>query len=233
MTIAARYDTDLYAESVVALTRAAQERNVDGSPCDFCDFLALVLAATAANVGGPDRLIAGRPGSWQAAYVDSLVRGTMGDLPDEWTWCRTQPILVRLNVAQLIEDGLHHPGLMGLDEALENLGKRYESADREQDLDAWDSDIDRYTSEYRLYAQRFTLAAHSVANIISGLSIEVHVEADADPNSTWWSTTATNNPSQSDSDQLALEIWHAARDLTPLPNVDIWLSATLGARSHR
>jgi len=88
---------------------------------------------------------------------------------------------------------------MGLDEALENLGKRYESADTEKDLAAWDSDIDtvtdRYTCEYRLFAQRFTVAAQSVANNIPGLSAEVHVEADIDPNSTWWSTTATNNPS--------------------------------------
>jgi len=102
-------------------------------------------------------------------------------------------------VFELIEDGLHHPRLMGLDEALENLGKRYESADTEKDLAAWDSDIDtvtdRYTCEYRLFAQRFTVAAQSVANNIPGLSAEVHVEADIDPNSTWWSTTATNNPS--------------------------------------
>ena len=52
----------------------------------------------------------------------------MGDQPDDWTWFRTQPIVVRLNVAELIEDEHHHPGLMGLDEALENFGRRYESA---------------------------------------------------------------------------------------------------------
>jgi hypothetical protein len=177
MIIADRNDTDLYTETVAALTRAALERNLDGSPGDFSDFLAHALAATAANVGGPDRLIAGRPGSWESACVDSLVRGTMGDLPDDWTWFRTQSIVIRLNVAELIEDGLHHPGLMGLDEALENLGKRYESASSEQDLDAWDSDIDavtdRYTTEYRRYADSFALAARNIASDISGLSADV------------------------------------------------------------
>ena len=138
MITADRSDTDLYTETVAALTRAARQRHADGSPYDFSDFLAHALAATAANVGGPDQLVAGRPGSWESGYVDGLVRGTIGDQPEDWTWYRTQPIVVRLNVAELIEDGLHHPGLMGLDEALENIGGRHESAGREQDLDAWD-----------------------------------------------------------------------------------------------
>jgi len=229
MIIADRNDTDLYTETVAALTRAALERNLDGSPCDFSDFLAHALAATAANVGGPDRLIAGHPGSWESAYVDSLVRGMMGNLPEDWTWFRTQPIVIRLNVAELIEDGLHHPGLMGLDEALENLGKRYESASGEQDLDAWDRDIDavtdRYTSEYRRYAERFAIAARTIANDIPGLSADAYVEADTDPTSIWWSSTAINNPSRVESDPLMAEIWRSAHARTPLPNVDLWLGA--------
>ncbi len=234
MIIEDRNDTELYTDAVAALTRAALERNVDGTPCDFGDFLAQVLAATAANVGGPDCLIAGRPGSWESAYVDLLVRGTMGDLPEHWTWFRTQPIVIHLNVAELIEDGLHHPGLMGLDEALENLGKRYESADTEQDLDAWDSEIetvtDRYATEYRLYAERFT-ARRTEHRQRHPRSVrrrhrrgrhrpEQHLVVEP---------TATNNPSQSDSDQLAFEIWHAAHDVTPLPNVDLWLGGGRGS----
>ena len=232
MILAHRNDTDLYTETVAVLTRAALERDVDGSPRDFTDFLTHVLAATATNVGGPDRLIAGRPGSWGCAYVSSLARGTMVDRSIDWTWFRTQPIVVRLNVAELIEDGLRHPGLMGLDEALENLGKRYESAGTEQALDSWDSEIEavttRYAAEYRLYAERFTAAALAHANDGLGLSAEVFVEADIDPNSIWWSATANNNPNRSDNDQLAMEIWRPAHELTTLPNVDIWLG---GAQS--
>lgn len=231
MIIDDRTDIDLYTETVAALTRAAMQRNTDGTPFDFSNFLATALTATAANVGGPDRLIAGRPGSWQSSCVDGLVRGTAGTERDDWAWFRTQPIVVRLNVAELIEDEQHHPGLMGLDEALESLGGRYESAATEQDLDAWDRDIDmvtdRYTTEYRLYAERFTLAAQAIADQVAGLSADVFLEADTNPNSTWWSTTATNNPSQRGSDQLALDIWWAAHGITPLPNVDIWLGAGL------
>ena len=232
MIIADRTDIDLYTETVSALTRAALQRNADGAPFDFSDFLARALAATAANVGGPDRLIAGRPGSWESSCVDSLVRGTADNERDDWAWFRTRPIVVRLNVAELIEDEQHHPSLMGLDEALENIGSRYESADTELDLDAWDRDIDmitdRYTFEYRLYAERFTLAAQAIADQVSDLSVDVFVEADTDPNSTWWSTTATTNPSEQGSDQLALDIWRAAHAVTPLPNVDVWLGGGRG-----
>ena len=54
-------DTDLYTDTITILTRAATMSGSDGAP-DFADFLAHVLAATAANVGGPDQLVAGRPG---------------------------------------------------------------------------------------------------------------------------------------------------------------------------
>ncbi len=227
--IATDPDTDLYTETVAALTRAARQRNSDGTPSDFGDFLAHALAATAANVGDPDQLIAGRPGSQESAYVDGLVRGTIGDQPEDWTWFRTQHIVIRLNVAELIEDGHHHPSLMGLDEALESLGGRYETAGTDQDLDAWDAEIDavtaRYTTEYQHYAERFGQAAHAIAAHIPGLTADVYIEADTDPNSRWWSTAATTNPTELDSDHLALQIWQTAHLCTRLPNVDIWLGA--------
>ncbi len=42
------------------LTELRVIRTLDGRPLDFADFLAYVLAATAANVGGPEKL-SGRP----------------------------------------------------------------------------------------------------------------------------------------------------------------------------
>ena len=137
--------------------------------------------------------------------------------------------MIRLNVAELIEDGHHHPGLMGLDEALENLGGRYETAGTEQDLDAWDAEIEtitaRYTTEYRHYAERFSHAAHAIADHIPGLSADVYIEADTNPNSPWWTETGTNNPSELHSDRLAVQIWQTAHRCAPLPNVDIWLGS--------
>jgi hypothetical protein len=62
MTSATSVDnTDLYTDTITILTRAATSGS-GGTP-DFADFLAHVLAATATNVGGPARLVAGRPGS--------------------------------------------------------------------------------------------------------------------------------------------------------------------------
>src|SRR4051812_12652189 len=129
-------NSDLYTDTITILTRAATMSGSDGAP-DFADFLAHVLAATAANVGGPDKLVAGRPGSWESCNVDGLVRGTMGDRPDDWSWFRTQPVVIPLNVAELIEDELHHPGLMGLGEALENFDRRLDSLDNDCGMDAW------------------------------------------------------------------------------------------------
>lgn len=223
-------DADLYTDTITALTRAATRSSSSGTP-DFADFLAHVLAATAANVGGPDQLVAGRPGSWECSAIDRLVRGTMGDQPDDWTWCRTQPVVIPLNVAELIEDELHHPSLMGLGEALENFDKHFDTINSDADADAWDHGIEtitaRYTTEYRLYAERFSQAARSIADRIPGLSADLYVEADADPNSHWWSPRVITNPYGTGIDPLAREIWWAAHSVTRLPNVDLWCAPAM------
>ncbi len=225
MTATSRDDTDLYTDTITMLTRAATRYHADGTTADFADFLTQVLAATAANVGGPDRLVAGRPDSWEAGHLDELLRGTMGNDRADWLWFRTEPVTVSLNVAELIEDDLTHPGLMGIDEALESLGRHYESA-ADADLDAWDSDIEdvtaRYTTEYLLYADRFTAAACGYAGQLPGLTVRVEMHADTNPNNAWWTATAVTNPTANSSDPLSLQIWQAAHDATPLPNVDIW-----------
>ena len=47
-------------------------------------------------------------------------------------------IVIPLNVAELVEDELHHPGLMGLGEALENFDKHFATAN---DTDVAGSDL--------------------------------------------------------------------------------------------
>lgn len=49
-----------------------------GAEHDFAGWLALVLARAAARAGSTAALVAGRPGSWEAADVLHLVRGTVG-----------------------------------------------------------------------------------------------------------------------------------------------------------
>lgn len=226
MTAISQHHDQLLQDAIRALTRAARESTSSADGLDFADFLAHVLASTAANVGGPDRLLARRPGSWEASHLEALLRGTVGDEPDSWWTYRTEPLIVPLNVAELIEGSDLHPGLLGLDDAIDTVGLRYCSADDEDDavLDAWDWDIEvlieRYKTEYQAYAERFTLAATAAGQAISP-PISVRVTADANPTSTWRDPSTITNPSEYESDELALAIWHAAHDAIPLPNVDI------------
>ena len=60
------------ARAIAAITQAARAEH------DFAGWLAQVLAAAAGQLGGSDELIIGRPGSWEASFVDQLVKGTVG-----------------------------------------------------------------------------------------------------------------------------------------------------------
>jgi hypothetical protein len=60
------------AVAVRVVTEAARTEH------DFAGWLAGVLAAAAGQLGGSDELIIGRPGSWEASFVDQLVKGTVG-----------------------------------------------------------------------------------------------------------------------------------------------------------
>ena len=66
MTATSADDTDLYTDTITMLTRAATRHHTDGTTADFADFLAQVLAATAANsadptVSSPDDPTRGKP----------------------------------------------------------------------------------------------------------------------------------------------------------------------------
>jgi hypothetical protein len=234
VTAAGQTQHDLYIETVQVLTRAARRRDYHGEPCDFAGFLAQVLAATAANVGGPDKLLAGRPGSWEAGYLESLLQGTMGDEQDGWLSFRTEPLVVPLNVAELNEKGDRHLGLRGLNEAIVAVDRKYESVESDEAPNVWSDEVvqvtTRYRDGYRRYAERFASAVRDAAAQIPGTHVEVVITVDADPLSAWWSDLAINNPNRDGGDELVFELWSAAHDAVALPNVDIRLgqpSATL------
>jgi len=64
--------TGCYDRAVRALTQAARTEH------DFAGWLAAVLADVAGNLGSADAVLEGRPGSWEAAAVEQLLRGTVG-----------------------------------------------------------------------------------------------------------------------------------------------------------
>jgi hypothetical protein len=65
-------NTTYTGRAVAAITQAARAEH------DFAGWLARVLAAAAGQLGSSDELIIGRPGSWEASFVDQLVKGTVG-----------------------------------------------------------------------------------------------------------------------------------------------------------
>lgn len=213
-------DRDSFGSVVSMLSNVARLRDGDGN-CDFADFLARALASTAANVGGPDQLLAGRAGSWEADIVRSLLLGTLGDDAGDWIQSRTEPLVVPLNVSELIEDG-QHPGLLGLDGALDARDERHlGTADND---DAYEVEIDeiadRYTDEYRRYGERFSEAVTAAVKG-DGLTVAVRVEVDVDPLSAWWANDAITNPDPYDGDHTVLQLWETVHDVAALPNVDV------------
>ena len=73
MTVSQTGSRDAYTQAATAaITRAARFEH------DFAGWLAAVLADVAGQLGGADELTAGRPGSWEASFVDQLVKGTVG-----------------------------------------------------------------------------------------------------------------------------------------------------------
>ena len=63
-------------------------------PIDWAAFVTEALAGAAANIGGTTEILAGRPGSWDAANVREVLESTVG-VDDESLWeHRTEPVTV-------------------------------------------------------------------------------------------------------------------------------------------
>ena len=214
---------ELRLDTVRVLTQAARQTSPTGQRLDFAGFLTRVLVATAANVGGPDELLAGRPRSWEAAHLADLLYGAAHWEGSPWEY-RTEPLLIPLNVAEIIDDRELHPGLVTLDEAIEVIDRRYIGIEEtEAALDAWTVEVetlsDRYEAEYKRYAERFAVAAHLYGRALTP-PLEVRVIADTSPSPRWWDDTRVTNPIAADGDPLAVAIWRLAHDTVALPNID-------------
>lgn len=98
-------------EAVTALTAAARgQRIIDAGsanehsvPADFAGTLFRILASVAANVGGIETLLQGRPESWEADYVRQLLRSTVGQNEEYLLHYRTEPLQLSLNVEEVFE----------------------------------------------------------------------------------------------------------------------------------
>lgn len=89
---------EVLRDAVSVLTEAAR---VSG---DWAEFVTLALAGAAANIGSVERILAGRPGSWEADGVRSLLSSTVGWDGDYLLEHRTEPVRVVLYVDEILAD---------------------------------------------------------------------------------------------------------------------------------
>ena len=119
-TAAARPHQVVLDEAVRVLTEAARLTNqpvrraadgswepdldADGLSIDWAAFVTTALAGAAANIGGIDAILAGRPGSWEAGVVRDALNAAVGH--DEWDlWRhRTEPVNVVVHPERILSD---------------------------------------------------------------------------------------------------------------------------------
>lgn len=89
---------------------------------DWGEFVTLALAGAAANAGGIEEVLAGRPGSWEADHVRQLLISTVGDDEQQLLDHRTEPVVVDVFVDEIMVD-------LGMwrvyDDAQQELARRY------------------------------------------------------------------------------------------------------------
>lgn len=141
---------EVRADAVRVLTEAARLTNqprrqgVSGDweadpngtplPIDWAAFVTEALAGAAANIGGTTEILAGRPGSWDAAKVREVLESTVGvDVESLWEH-RTEPVTVSLWVENILLD-LDDATLEQHDAALTELYERQDAIPQPDDVD--------------------------------------------------------------------------------------------------
>jgi DNA-binding XRE family transcriptional regulator len=113
------YDEVLH-DAIAALTEAAHltnqpmRQNSSGQweadpdpraalPIDWAEFVTHALAGAAANIGGTEQILAGRPGSWEAERVRQTLQSTVGADDEHLLQHRTEPVVVDLWVESILD----------------------------------------------------------------------------------------------------------------------------------
>lgn len=231
---------DLQLLAVNVLTDAARlswtGTGPDGQPvtgaADWAEFVSLALAGAAANIGGIEAILAGRPGSWEADHVRNLLTSTVGYDGEYLLEHRTEPVVVTLFVDEILFD----QGVwQSYEDARQELVRRYEAIglptvgyaetvarlDRmtpEQDrqaeaIDHLEETLERQRElDWAAYGQALKAHVEAAASQVSGLTVPVVVDVDLE----------TFRAVQDETDDWGIaEQWStAAINETPLPGVD-------------
>lgn len=114
-----RTPAEVLADAIRALTEAARlrrpemqrdahgqwrEHATDTGRADWAEFVTQALAGAAANVGSVEAALAGRPGSWEADAVRTLLHSTVGYDEQYLLEHRTEPLCVVVDIEQILSD---------------------------------------------------------------------------------------------------------------------------------
>lgn len=101
---------ELLNATIRTLTNAARQTRTIGAgtgtgtdqehtePADFAEFVTLAVAGAAANIGGIEAVLVGRPGSWEADCVRQMLLSTSGEDDASLVEHRTEPLHVVVDV---------------------------------------------------------------------------------------------------------------------------------------
>jgi hypothetical protein len=236
----------LLSDAVTVLTAAArltwtgyrQDGTATTRPCDWAEFVSLALAGAAANIGSIESVLAGRPGSWEADAVRTLLTATVGHDEQQLLTHRTEPIVVNINVDDMMVD---LGAWQAYDDASDALQRQYHalglaevrprpgsaldvlaslaSATQEQEhgceqIAALEDRLERQRQQdWAAYGAALASHIQAYASQIEGLRVPVVVTVDVDlvpatACGTWGSGVGESIPEQ---------LLHAAVDATPLP----------------
>lgn len=93
-------------------------------PVDWAEFVTHALAGAAANIGGIEAILAGRPGSWEADGVRNLLTSAVGHDEEHLLEHRTEALVVDVDIDELLTDlGAWEP----YDQASRELARRYDA----------------------------------------------------------------------------------------------------------
>ncbi|MGM7669288.1 hypothetical protein [Microbacterium sp. A93] len=209
----AKTDPDPITAAIEALTAAASSTRVIGrgtpnehrEPVDLAEIVCQVITTVAANAGGIETLLAGRPGSWEADYVRQIVYSTAGHEDADLLRFRTGP--VRLVVD--FEGTFYDFGLEGMwgqerDKAIKH--EQDDSLTEEQIVEASarvDAIYELWDRDQAAYREAYTATVRQVLTA-RGLTCGVEVTETSLEVATPW-------------DPVADELDAAARVSTPLP----------------
>lgn len=204
---------------------------------DFAEFVTQAVAAAAANVGGVEEILAGRPGSWEADLVRQMLQATVGCDEGYLLEHRTEPLTVVVAVDNLLADlGFYQL----FDRALDELDRREESVCSAADTGGSSLAVDELPGDqqaaleeidqlrealeelqardWAAYGEAFKTNVLRVAGeILPRLPVPVVVEVHLD----WCDDEHSRVPPWGP----AFAVWERARDITPLPGSLIPLEA--------